>query len=119
MSKTYNKKFSIKVPEKAKSLRQSTEFVRIPRKVLKKVSRKIEKKKVAACKSAYVLDTLKKAFRQVRWVNAFNYFFKSSKALDESQLETLSAAAPLESQETTSNEMNEVETFNLELPLQF
>ena len=130
MSKAYNKKFSIKVGEKAKSLSNSGEFVRVKRKVLLKISRKVQKEQkeqeaqevqdVEKPKKIRFLDSIKNVLKGIKWSTAFT-FFSRSKSI-ESELSRFEipqcSSAPIESQDTTFNDLNEANSFNLGLPLQ-
>jgi hypothetical protein len=121
MSKAYNKKFSIKVAEKAKSFSSSGEFVRIKRKVLLKISRKPHKEQeVEKPKKIRFLDSIKNVLKGIRWSSAFHFFSRSKNIESElSRFEiTQCSSAPIESQDTTSNDLNEANSFNLGLPLQ-
>ena len=124
MSKAYNKKFSIKVAEKAKSFSNSGEFVRVKRKVLLKISRKVQKEQevqeVEKPKKIRFLDSIKNVLKGIRWSTAFQ-FFSRSKSI-ESELSRFEipqcSSAQIESQDTTFNDLNEANSFNLGLPLQ-
>ena len=121
MSKAYNKKFSIKVAEKAKSFSSSGEFVRVKRKVLLKISRKPHKEQeVEKPKKIRFLDSIKNVLKGIRWSSAFHFFSRSKNIENDlSRFEIPQcSSAPIESQDTTSNDLNEANSFNLGLPLQ-
>lgn len=119
MNKLNRKNLSIKVSEKSKNISNSVEFVRIKRKVLERISRKLEKVEVETHPIHKTLLSFSnravKKIRALKFWPALNYSPTKLTQFDYVQ----QPGTPIGSQETASIDLTESSVEVSRMPLQF